>query len=290
VVEATLRPLTCGADDLISTSAGLPSAILILAEAHRRAGRFTLAQADLDNARRLVAERGLRHMQADLLKQQAAQFAAMDRFREAYETFVASHEVSIALQSAQRDAQARTLHAVFEATEARQASEHFREMAYRDALTGLYNRRYIDDRLPALLGEAVAFGRPLAVAIVDLDHFKRINDTLSHQTGDQVLQQVGQLLVQATAAQGFAARLGGEEFLVVLPNTGLNDAVRQFERLRDRISSHHWRPVTGALPVTASIGAAATREGESTQSDMLARADRNLYAAKHGGRDRVIAD
>jgi two-component system cell cycle response regulator len=100
--SGVLRPLTCGTDDLISTSASLPSAILILAEAHRRAGRFTLAQADLDNTRRLVAERGLRHMQADLLKQQAAQFAATDRFREAYETFVAAHEVSTALQSAQR--------------------------------------------------------------------------------------------------------------------------------------------------------------------------------------------
>jgi diguanylate cyclase (GGDEF)-like protein len=288
-VEEVLRPLTHDPEYLHSTSAALPEAMLTLGEAHRLAGQFTAAQADLDAAHRLAHERGLRATQAAMLEQQAALYAAMDRHREAYDAHLRYHRFFAELQSAQRDAQARTLQAVYEATEARRMGEHFRELAHRDALTGLHNRRYADDRLPVLLGEAAAAGRPLAAAILDLDHFKRINDTLSHDVGDLVLRQVGRLLTEAVPEPGFAARLGGEEFLLVLPGTGVRTAVRLCERLGARLREHDWTPITGRLPVTASIGVTATADGRVTPAVLLSRADRQLYAAKHAGRDRVVA-
>jgi diguanylate cyclase (GGDEF)-like protein len=289
-VEEILRPLTQNPAYLHSTSAALPEAMLTLGEAHRLAGRFGAAQADLDAAHRLATERGLRATQAAMLEQQATLYAAMDLHREAYDAHVAYHRYFAELQSAQRDAQARTLQAVFEATEARRIGEHFRELAHRDALTGLHNRRYADEQLPALLGEAVAAQNPLAAAIVDLDHFKRINDTLSHDAGDLVLRQVGRLLTAAVTDPAFAARLGGEEFLLVLPGTGVGAAVRRCEELAARIRGHDWTPVTGALPVTASIGVTVTMDARVTPAMLLSRADRHLYAAKHAGRDRVVAD
>ena len=141
-----------------------------------------------------------------------------------------------------------------------------------------------------LLGEAVAARRPLAVAIVDLDHFKRINDTLSHDAGDLVLRQVGRLLTETVTEPAFAARLGGEEFLLVLPGTGVGAAVRRCAELAARIRGHDWTPVAGTLPVTASIGVTVTTDEQVTPAMLLSRADRHLYAAKHAGRDRVVAD
>ncbi|MEU4221096.1 GGDEF domain-containing protein [Actinoplanes sp. NPDC026623] len=288
-VEEILRPLTQHHEYLHSTSAALPEALLTLSEAHRLAGRFSTAQADLDHVRRLARERDLRSAQAAMLEQQAVLYAAMGRHRAAYEAHVEFHRFFTELRSAQRDAQARTLQAVFEATEARRLGEHFRELAHRDALTGLHNRRYADERLSALLGDAVARRRPLAAAIVDLDHFKRINDTLSHDAGDLVLQQMGRFLTDATPEPAFAARLGGEEFLLVLPDTGLEEAVRRCTELGDRIREHDWFSTTGRLPVTASIGVTVTSQDPVTPAGLLSHADRHLYAAKRAGRDRVVA-
>jgi two-component system cell cycle response regulator len=159
-------------------------------------------------------------------------------------------------------------------------------MAYRDALIGLHNRRYVTEHLPAIL-DAVA---PVSLAIVDLDHFKRINDTLSHDTGDAVLRQVSALLAEAADDEpAVAARLGGEEFLLVLPGIDAAEAVRRCERLRHRIRGYAWRPITGDITVTTSIGLATSHCGDSTMADLLARADENLYAAKRAGRDRVVA-
>ena len=289
-VEEILRPLTQDPEYLHSTSAALPEAMLTLGEAHRLAGRFTEAQDDLNAAHRLARDRGLRVTQAAMLEQQATLYAAMERHREAYDAHVAYHRYFAELQSAQRDAQARTLQAVFEATEARRVGEHFRELAHRDALTGLHNRRYADERLPALLGAAVAAGRPLAAAIIDLDHLKRINDTLSHDAGDLVLRQVGRLLTETVAEPAFTARLGGEEFLLVLPGMGIGAAVRRCEELAARIRGHDWTPMTGTLRVTASIGVTVTTDGQVTPAMLLSRADRHLYAAKHAGRDQVVGD
>jgi diguanylate cyclase (GGDEF)-like protein len=130
----------------------------------------------------------------------------------------------------------------------------------------------------------------VSLAIVDLDHFKRINDTLSHSTGDAVLKQVSELIAEAATADGsIAGRLGGEEFLLILPDVDRDEAHRRCERLRQRLQSYAWRPLTGDLTVTTSIGVATSPRGDDIMPDLLARADENLYAAKRGGRNQVVA-
>src|SRR4051794_20488211 len=144
---------------------------------------------------------------------------------------------------------------MFETNEARQEAQRFREQALRDPLTRLRNRRYVDEHLPQLIDEAARTGRPVAIGLVDLDHFKRINDTHSHDAGDRVLIAVaGLLAAMVEGSNGFAARMGGEEFLLVLPDNSLGEATRRLDKLRVAIRSQIWKPLTGDLPVTVSIG------------------------------------
>jgi two-component system cell cycle response regulator len=289
LVEEALLPVLNGE---ISSNEGdaTTECMLTLVEARRLAGRYDDAQEMLSNAIALADDRGLGRLRARAREAQAALHAAVGRYQEAYEEHRLFHADATALHSAQRDARARALQAVFEATEAREASEHFREMANRDPLTGLYNRRYVNERLPALLAEAAARRTPLSVAIVDLDHFKRINDTLSHSTGDTVLQHVGELLQESATGPAIAARMGGEEFLLIFPGLDGQQARLRCERLRLRIRAHAWEPITGTLRVTTSIGMTTALDGIGTPNALLSTADANLYAAKRGGRDRVVAD
>ncbi|ROP33700.1 GGDEF domain-containing protein [Couchioplanes caeruleus] len=289
--EATLRPVLEGArDDLLDEGKALAECLLTAAEAQRLRGAVAAAQATLDRAARFCDERQLAAARARVREEQARLYAATDRYREAYEEYQRFHSETQALQSAEREARARALQVVFEIEEARRESVRFRELALRDALTGLHNRRFVDDRLGEVLVRAAADRLPVSAALVDLDHFKRINDTLAHAAGDAVLQEVARLLTAAAAEDDVVARLGGEEFVLVLPGIDTDEAVRRCERLRRSIAQHAWRPITGDLPVTASIGVTTVADGGSTPSALLAAADRNLYAAKRSGRNRVVAD
>ena len=291
-VELTLGVLLDGVQSTVESHEGdaLAVSLLTLAEARRLDRRYPAAQEALDAAVRYSDERGLDRVRAQAREEQAALHGATGRFAEAYEEHRAFYAAATALHSTQRAAQARALQAVFEAAEARRSSEHFREMAHHDALTGLPNRRYVNERLPALLGEAATRRQPLSLAILDLDHFKEVNDTLSHSTGDAVLQQVAQLLSAAADGPMIAARIGGEEFLLVMPGLDAPEAAERCERLRLRIREHAWGPITGTLAVTTSVGVTTAPEGRATVSSLLSLADRNLYVAKREGRDRVVAD
>ncbi|GII25725.1 GGDEF domain-containing protein [Planosporangium mesophilum] len=289
--EETLRPVLDGsAAHLLTEGNALAECLRTVAEAKRLRGDLTGAQATLDRAAQVCEERGLASYRARVREEQAQLFAVSGRYREAYEEHRRFHAETQALQSAQREARARALQAFYEAEEARRESVRFREMAQRDALTGLHNRRFVDERLATLIERAAEYGTPLSAALIDLDHFKRINDTLSHATGDVVLQQVAGLIAEAATGAGVAARLGGEEFVLILPDTGADEAARRCEQLRQAISGHDWWPVTGGIPVATSIGVTTVTGGRSTPSALLAHADRNLYAAKRAGRNRVVAD
>jgi diguanylate cyclase (GGDEF)-like protein len=232
--------------------------------------------------------------------ERAELYAALGCFEDAYAQYKVFHAEAMVVYSAERDARVRILQAVFETDEARRTSRHYRDLALRDPLTGLYNRRFVDGQLPALLREAADTGAPLSVALIDLDHFKRINDTCSHDAGDQVLRKFSELLTAGIdelrgcggpdSPDAFAARLGGEEFLLVLPRIDGTEAVTRLEKLRDSIRAHSWRPLTGDLPVTVSIGVATVPVTGASQSALLRRADHNLYIAKHAGRDCTVGD
>ncbi|RBY87976.1 GGDEF domain-containing protein [Blastococcus sp. TF02A-30] len=266
--------------------------LLTAAELRRRRGQLGAAQETLDECVRRCETYGLASIRVRARREQAELHAARGNFRAAYEEHKLYSDEVMEQQSAERDARARALQAMYEATEARRQSRRYRELSLRDPLTGLYNRRFVDDQLPRLL----ATSDEVTVGLLDLDHFKRINDTLSHDVGDRVLRAVAELLleVEASADTGpgtgsFAARLGGEEFLLVLVGVARADGVARLDEVRRTLAAQPWDQLTAGLPVTTSIGATTAAPGESP-ADVLGRADAHLYRAKRQGRDRVVSD
>jgi len=164
------------------------------------------------------------------------------------------------------------------------------EQSISDPMTRLYNRRYLDETLPRELSRASREERPLSMVLIDVDHFKRINDTFGHDVGDEVLKAIAGLLRSQTRTGDIASRLGGEELLVVLPGANLEQATAKAEALRERIAALEVRAPDGPIgPVTASFGVAVfPRHGDSAD-ELLKSADRALYAAKHAGRNQVLA-
>ncbi|WP_231849008.1 sensor domain-containing diguanylate cyclase [Paramagnetospirillum magneticum] len=167
--------------------------------------------------------------------------------------------------------------------------EELRRQADTDPLTGVPNRRHLMSVAEHELARTLRYGGALALFMVDIDHFKAINDTWGHPTGDRVIQVLAAAMAASAREQDTAGRLGGEEFAAVLPETDLEGAAIMAERLREAVEA-----ITSALddqgqPVrfTVSIGVAAIQLGDGSVEDILGRADRALYAAKHGGRNRV---
>ncbi|WP_177231675.1 GGDEF domain-containing protein [Amycolatopsis saalfeldensis] len=164
----------------------------------------------------------------------------------------------------------------------RSALDIARAGSLRDTLTSSYNRRYLDQRLPSLPS-----GRGLALALIDLDRFKHVNDTYGHLLGDRVLCRVADLLQEDLPADGFCARYGGEEFVLVLPGLDAAGAIRLADATRVRVARHPWSELQPGLRVTISVGLAyASADTEAAQRQLL-RADNLLYAAKRAGRNRV---
>lgn len=155
-----------------------------------------------------------------------------------------------------------------------------------DALTGLANRRHFDRQLAQEISRARRYRRALSLVMVDLDHFKRLNDTYGHQTGDRVLQALARTIEREVRPSDFAARIGGEEFAIVFPETSLRTAVHVAERLRKAVEAAGGQD--GLPAITASFGVAAWSEGLDG-NQLLAAADAALYRAKQAGRNRVAA-
>ena len=287
---AVLEPLLSGEEPPGAEPEGVVTCLLTLVRVQREQGALEAAQETLDRCRRICEETGLVSRLLEGLRAQADLHAAAGRYREAYETFVRFFDETRAHDSADRDMRSRTLHAIFEVREAQEASQHFRELSERDPLTGLYNRRYVDSELAALCTRAVDLGHPFVVALLDLDHFKRVNDLRSHEVGDQVLARLARLLVASTseAPGAWVARMGGEEFLLVLPDTEEGTASRLLERVRATVEAHPWDDLTSGLPVTVSIGWASAPLDGSDRALLLSRADMSLYAAKRAGRNTVM--
>ena len=163
--------------------------------------------------------------------------------------------------------------------------EQVRLEARRDPLTRLGNRREVDDRWPVLLAGCRATGKPLAVAMLDLDRFKQINDRFGHAIGDDVLVAMARLLRENTRAGDVGARVGGEEFLLVLPDTDGERALEICERLRHCVAAYPWSTLADGLSVTLSVGLACAPPYDA--EELTARADAALYAAKIQGRNCV---
>lgn len=161
--------------------------------------------------------------------------------------------------------------------------------ADRDGLTRIYNRRTFDERLVHELKRRQRYGHDLSLLMIDLDHFKSINDTYGHAAGDDVLRRVGGILQESLRATDLAARYGGEEFAVLLPHTQEEDASRLAERIRSRIESSVFMSCGTPYRVTASIGVASVEAGAlDREGDLVLKADQALYDAKRNGRNMTV--
>jgi two-component system cell cycle response regulator len=166
------------------------------------------------------------------------------------------------------------------------------EMAITDALTGLFNRRYMESHLATLIEQAMSRGKPLTALVLDIDFFKSVNDTHGHDAGDDVLREFALRIKRSIRGIDLACRYGGEEFVVIMPETDMAVAAMVAERLRRRIAADPFAIQQGArtIPVTISIGVAAMRGKDDNAASILKRADQALYQAKRNGRNRVVPD
>ncbi|MEO0730344.1 MAG: diguanylate cyclase, partial [Pseudomonadota bacterium] len=165
------------------------------------------------------------------------------------------------------------------------------EASVIDPLTGLHNRRYLESHLSTLIQRALSDDTQLSVIVADIDHFKKFNDTYGHDVGDIVLKEFGKRFKANTRGVDLACRVGGEEFVLVMPNTDLATSYAIAERLRESVAGSGFQtPNDGVVDVTASVGISVLEFVDDTPASIFKRADNALYAAKRGGRNRVIAD
>jgi two-component system cell cycle response regulator len=163
--------------------------------------------------------------------------------------------------------------------------------AVTDPLTGLYNRRYLESHFERICGRLKDEGKAISLLMLDIDHFKKVNDTYGHDAGDQVLHSVAKKVVSNLRGFDTAVRFGGEEFVILLPDAPLSAAVNTAERLCNSIAATPVAVPNGAAPIsiTASLGVATMMAGEELLEQLLHRADAALYQAKESGRNRVIS-
>jgi diguanylate cyclase (GGDEF)-like protein len=250
-------------------------------------------------------------------------YKSLGRFREALEHHEQFHDLEREQQSqlaktrarvlsthldldrAQLEARRATLEAEIERSRTREleaqalALREERELLTRradqDGLTGLWNRRHVEAELPRLIREAAVRREPISVAFVDADHFKSINDHFGHLVGDDVLRQLADVLSANVRPTDVVARLGGEEFVVLLPGAAEDAAVVLGQRLCDAVRQNEWDLIVDGCSLTVSVGVASrpprsllTHDVDRDMAELLGRADEALYSAKRAGRDKVV--
>ncbi len=164
------------------------------------------------------------------------------------------------------------------------------KLSHTDELTGYFNRRHIVSRMEEEISRGLRYEMPLSVVLADIDHFKRINDSFGHLTGDRALQTIADLFRSKLRESDLIGRFGGEEFLLILPHTDLSGAEAFCHRLRDHVEKHPLQLSDQSITMTASFGVSTLSPEVDTSQKLLRIADRNLYRAKYLGRNRVVAE
>ena len=168
--------------------------------------------------------------------------------------------------------------------------DHFQQLALTDALTGAVNRHHFNEVLDQEIANVNNYGNPLSIMLLDIDHFKQVNDTYGHGVGDEVLVLFYQTCVEAVRSSDVVARIGGEEFVIIMPNTTLVNAQKFAERLRKKIATLEINVADKQISVTVSIGVSQWKNDYFTNAEtFVAHADKSLYLAKNNGRNRVVA-
>ena len=256
-----------------------------LATVRHRQGRLTEASRFLETARVVALRARTPTLAVEALRHLAAIDADRGDFRRAYRRLARFLTEQSDAGRAEAEHQATILQSVYGRHAERDQRLYYQELAMRDPLTRLFNRRHVERELPQLLREG-----GVAVAVIDVDRFKQINDRHSHETGDKILVQLAALLQQhasSIAPDGFCARLGGEEFLLAAPVPSPPAAIRSLEQLRRRVSTQRWAQVPPEVQPTISAGLVVAADTGLESATVLARADQLLYLAKRSGRNRV---
>jgi diguanylate cyclase (GGDEF)-like protein len=175
----------------------------------------------------------------------------------------------------------------------RTANEENRRLSITDPLTGVFNRRYLMEQLPREIDRAARYGRQLSAIMCDVDHFKKINDSHGHMTGDDVLKWFAASLQKGVRTSDWIARYGGEEFIIVLPETSVSNAAIAAEHLRKDIAGTPFAAAGLELPVSASFGVSGWKENvpkAASLDALIAHCDAGVYASKAGGRNRITTE
>jgi diguanylate cyclase (GGDEF)-like protein len=240
----------------------------LLSVQHAQAG--TYAPADLHLLRQLG-------QQVAVALADARAFEDLENYRRHLEKRVAERTEELEKANAEKERLITML---------RERSLKLERETQEDALTGVANRRFFMQRLAAEIDVALAVGRPLSIAIADLDHFKVVNDELGHPVGDQALRQFASLMRRSCRVNDLVARIGGEEFALILPATSRDDAIAFCDALRSEVAAHDWQTTHPELGITVSIGVAQW-DGTAELGELVHAADTQLYRAKRAGRNRV---
>ena len=229
---------------------------------------------------------GARDQVARVLRGLSQVHEALDQVGAALSCIRRAGALEQALRNEEAESRARALAARRRLEQARMEAERYRRLAMEDALTGLANRRQLDERLQALMREARKAGAAVTVALADVDHFKGINDRFSHAVGDEVLRCVGEILRAHCRLGDLAGRYGGEEFMLVFRHLEMPAAAEICERIRRAVEAWDWKSIHPQLRVTLSMGLASSASFDDAQG-VLDAADHWLYEAKHHGRNQI---
>jgi diguanylate cyclase (GGDEF)-like protein len=259
------------------------SAELGLGRALRRSGDRRAADDHLATALALSTEQGLSRLRRAALRELCTLHAELDDAARALPYLQAYLADELDRVDERRTRWVELFGRRKSLLETERAAGQLRRQAYEDPLTHLPNRRYAEARLDGLL----TAGSAPALAVVDIDRFKSINDAAGHPGGDAVLRAVGQLLVDGCRDTDEVCRWAGDEFVILLPDTTAEQAERAMERIRRSIAVHDWSSLGVEVPVTISVGIASAARGDDRRT-LFAAADGVLYEAKRGGRDRVV--
>ena len=276
-VEVALAPVAALRQRLLLL--GLGAALLLTTMAYIFAVRISRPIEQLARAARRIERRdGSPQYPGD---EQTREIRQLNRSFQSMTGSLLQREKELSELNASLEAQ------VAERTRAlHQANQELARLATIDALTGLHNRRWLDQKLHECHGSLQRHGRPFALLVIDIDHFKRINDTHGHGVGDAVLRQLARLLLQSVRASDCVARFGGEEFVVLLPEVSqAYEGLRVADKIRSTVEGSIFPTV---LNVTVSIGLSLSQASDTLPTGVFLRADRGLYLAKEQGRNRVV--
>jgi diguanylate cyclase len=263
-------------------------ALLNLGRTHVMLGRSAEAKDCFERALHLASGANVRRLVTEGFRSLAEWFEAQGDFEQALayqKRFQMLHD-ELLREELEASGTARDLWTKFQHDMSDRVDQLMRA-ANEDALTGLANRRYWDERITEIVAGTRSAGERTCIGIIDIDHFKTVNDLRSHQLGDEVLRIVAEMIREHCRERDICARYGGDEFTICLVDANLDDALGVLERLRALIAHHAWNSLHPALAVTVSVGVAEIFEGDSVDS-VMERVDLALYKAKESGRDCVV--